>query len=731
MTFNTSIFSCLIIAGLLVACSSEQQNPAESMTNIEDGQVKPIPLPPNFDPAVNMLGKQVNGETFHGPRASIRFCEKLLANGTPEDIANVEKMIPGVLSGQELDPESPHVGGFRWEIEMEVVEDLNAVQFLLHSMIPILLDHADKLKPGTVTAMKESIYLGLKNIEKIDVNLQYTNIVLKDINNSCLGGELLEDDAIAQRGYEKFRRWVDYTNLSGGLYEFNSTPYTAVAIEVLERLSRYVKHPPTKLAAKMMLWRVGLSAGLHMHANTQRWTGPYGRAYHGSTTGVKASYFLDTLEKQSFDAWTKNGKMPAWMAGLTSKEMLFDQVDETVGRAEGIMTSVYKGKSYDFGIASRNLSNQANRYIAWQTNPYMIHYERPGKPLPGSIYTKFLLNDHWLGYFSAGIGRAKTGLVPDEGLFQGVLDQNRAIALYVPQNMGALDHYSSAKTALAVNEWDGTVDEIWVGDQQITQWPHEVAPGDVLVIKTGSILLGVRPFALTKLGKKAPIQIDLYEDGTLVIEMYNYTGPAKTFWELAWPGTFYQGQPHNGFYSEIAEASDYDSPSAFAKEIANGSIIDEGDERSTYTGVEEQKWRVAYSRTGKTLGMEVDMFDWARPPKRWTAAGEIPFPMLSSKYAVQSADGKLTLQDVKVSCAEAPAWLYRSADGQTVVVAVDSAEPADFALTSNAISVTIASISRGYVLIENGQVTIEGMDIIEAPILKGAQLKKLKKVENE
>ena len=32
-------------------------------------------------------------------------------------------------------------------------------------------------------------------------------------------------------------------------------------------------------------------------------------------------------------------------------------------------------------------------------------------------------------------------------------------------------------------------------------------------------------------------------DGDLALELYNYLGPAKTFWELANPGAFYRGMP--------------------------------------------------------------------------------------------------------------------------------------------------------------------------------------------
>ncbi|MFY0654952.1 MAG: hypothetical protein JXQ96_23175 [Cyclobacteriaceae bacterium] len=694
-------------------------------------QKVPLPLPESFDYEMYMVGKQVGGETFHGPRASARLCEKLLVNGTPEDLANVEKIIPGILYGQELDSTSPHYGGFRWEIEMEAVEDLNAVQFLLHSLIPIVIEHADKLKPETVEQLKESIRLGLLNISNVDVGLKYTNIVLKDVNNTCLGGELLGEEEIAQRGYNKFQRWMDFTNQSGGAYEYNSTPYTAVAIDVLHRLHKYVAHPPTKLKAKLMMSRIALGAALHMHEPTGRWAGPHGRAYHGSVVGKGGSYLLKEKEMESFQTWIDDGKVPSWLQGLMTADVTNDQIVETVGKKDGLATSTYKGKTYSFGVASRNLSNQANRYIAWQSNVFAIHYQRPDNPQAGSIYTRYLLNDHWLGYFSAGIGRGTSGLLPDEGNFQGVQDGNRAIGLYVPQSMGALDHYSSAKAIVAVARWDSAKDKVWVMDKEVASFPKIVEPESVVVIESGSILLAIKPFTISRLGKNDQVVLNTMEDGTLVLELYNYKGPAKTFWELAWPGEFYQGQPQNGFYSEVVERGDYESTGAFVKAVARGEVVDLADPRKTYSGEEERKWKVEYSRDGKTLGMEVDLFDWHKPVKRWNQNGEIDWPMLQSKYAIESASGLLNIGSVKLTCGKEPAMLYVSPDEQTIVASYMGKSAAPFKLVYPIGELQIEEIQSGIIIWDKGKVTIESIGLVGNPLISGGDLVGIKSYDRE
>ena len=690
---------------------------------------EPLPIPENFDPKVNMLAKTVEGQKFHAPRASVRFCEELLENGTPKDIELVERMMPGILSGQETDPGSPHYGAFRWEIEMEMVEDLNAVEFLLHSLIPIIIDHQEKLADSTVSNIKESIHMGLQNIKAIDVNVKYTNIVLKDIANTCLGGELLKDTALAQRGYDKLKDWIAFTDRSGGVYEYNSTPYTAVAIEVLYRLQKYVQNPEIKFRARQMLWRVALSAGLHMHLPTGRWAGPHGRAYHGSVIGEGGSYLLQQQEMHSFRGWIEEGKLPDWMRTLLSPEMVPDQLKETVGIDDGLATYTYKADNYSFGVASRNMSNQANRYIAWQSNVFTLHYQRLQDTVPGAIYTRYLLNDHWLGYFSAGIGRGTNGLLPDEGHFQGVQDGNRAIGLYVPQAMGALDHFSSAKSVIAVPRWNET-DKIWQGKQEIKTFPTTIQEGEVLVIESGKIMMAMKPFALTDLGKGSSIVVDMMPDGTLVVECYNYRGPAKTFWELAWPGAFYQGMPQNGFYAEVAEKDAYKSAGHFAETVASGEVVDEADPRSTYSGSETRKWRVSYSREGRTLGMEVDLFDWSKPARRWTRKGNFNWPMLESKFALQNRKGKIDINGNILTCSAQPAWLYASPDGRTVVASYHGPGPSSVQLkTAGGGELNIKSLKGGLIVWQDDKVTIEAIGLQGQPEIKKGKLTKLTSYE--
>ncbi len=680
----------------------------------------PLPIPDNFDFEAYLFGKEIEGKIYHSPRPSARFCEDLLANGTAEDIALVEKIIPAVLTAQIADPDSPYYGAFKWELEMEAVEDLNAVEFLLFSLIPIILQHEDKLSDSLVADIRESIRMGLFNIASVDVNFEYTNIVSKDITNTILGGELLNDPEMAQRGYDKLERWMEFTDRSGGAYEFNSLPYTAVTLDVLHVLQTHTRNESARVNAKILLARFALSAGLHIHTPTGRWAGPHSRAYHGSVTGNSGGYRIDRQELESYNRWLATSALPNWLGALVEDETLPDWILETTDIDRGIGQSTYKTDQYALGVATRDASNQAIRYIAWQSNVFTLHYTRPQERLPGSLYTRYILDDHWLGDFSPGEGRGAYGLIPDDGHFQGVQDRERAIALYCPTGLGGIEYHSSAKAVVALPRWKSGLDEIWIGEKRVEQLPAPVEPGETVAIASGDALIAIKPLKLTQLSEDAPMRIKLMEDNTLVMEMYNYQGPRKIFWELAHPSAFFKGQPQCGFYAEIADRESYENGAAFARKVDQGTLIDIADPRATFNGENSRKWKVEYERDDRKLGIEVDLYDWFHPAKRWTHEGELGWPMLQSSRTLQSRSGRIEIDGVRLTTISGEAaWLYVSPNQEVVAAAYHGPTPSPLNLDLPNGSVRMERLAKGIVVWQKEGVSVDAIDLTGTPEIMG------------
>ena len=77
---------------------------------------------------------------------------------------------------------------------------------------------------------------------------------------------------------------------------------------------------------------------------------------------------------------------------------------------------------------------------------------------------------------------------------------------------------------------------------------------------------------------------------------------------------------------------DFKDGPAFDELVNSGEITDETGQRLTYSGTESRKWKVAYESDRRSLGMEVDLFDWFKAPKRRNQKGALDMPMLESRF---------------------------------------------------------------------------------------------------
>ncbi|HRW07879.1 MAG TPA: hypothetical protein P5121_22410 [Caldilineaceae bacterium] len=577
----------------------------------------PLPLPADFNPATCLLQKSTEFGLFHESRRGARLAADLVANGHLEDLALAEKVLDAVLACQEVDPRDPHCGNFYWMAEDHHVEDLNAVEFNLEALIPMMIRYGDRLATSYQERVRAAIQLGLQEIARLDVLVAYTNITVLDILNSSLGGELLGDSALAQRGYNKLVAWMAYTQQNGHPLEYNSPTYGAVTIRALKRLIDLVRDEATRHRAEAMTARLALSIALHIHTPTGRWAGPHGRAYQPSVVCETPPEIAMVRE------WVANGTVPAWVGVLLEQRPAHFQVTETAERDRQLALTTYHTPTYVLGTATSSFNPQANVCMA--------HFTRPDAERPGVLYTRYITNDKWFGDAYHATDRTKTRNLPDEGDFFSVQQQNRALCIYGSQNFR---HGSSAKAVLI---WTvrAAIDGIWVGGQQVATLPCQVPPGQTIVVASGDAYIAVRPLQITALGKNIPIQL-VERNGDLVLEMYNYQGPEKRFWELNWPGAFYQGKPIISYYLEIAERSDFADGAAFRDVVNGGTFVEHLDAPYTYPAAGERRYVVSYQRDDQEIGIDIDLMQW-QLKRRWTAEGDLGWPTLATDFVAALA----------------------------------------------------------------------------------------------
>ena len=410
--------------------------------------------------------------------------------------------------------------------------------------------------------------------------------------------------------------------------------------------------------------------------------------------------------------------MPEWAAAALEDKSFPLEIKETSDADGQQAMTTYMDEAFSLGVASKDLSSQANRFVEGESSVFIAHFKCGEET--GVLLSKYILDEKWLGDFRTTPSRSNMQLQPDEGRFWGVQDKTRAIGLYAPRVIGARQPCSGLKLALIWMRRD-LVDEIWIGDRKVESLPADVPEGTPVVACSGQMTTAVRPLTRTHLSHNPPLRL-VERKGNLALEVYNYEGPAKTFWELGWPGSFYQGMPQCGFYAEVAERTAYVDGAAFAQAVAAGQLSDEAEAAFTYGGGDEERlWKVEYERDGRSLGLEVDLMQW-QLKRRWTEDGDQGWPMLESPLAKQSRDGQVELGGAALQCGKAAAWILASPQRQCWVAAYHGPEAAPLVFEVPEGKVEIESMSTGMVVWDKGRVCVEANDLRGTPKVEGGQL---------
>lgn len=662
-----------------------------------------LPLPHDFDTDLNMI----DDEGQHAPRDAAAFAEKLLANGAPEDVALAVKVLDATLACQEMREGARHHGNFLWNREDEAIGDLNSVEFVLRYMIPMMIRHGDRLPADSRERVMGGIEAGLEEIRRMDVAVTYTNIAAMDCANSCLGGELTGDAAIAARGYEKLKALTDLTAQYGTVYEFYSPGYTQVTVDALHRLASLTTDEQTRIHARTMIARLALTTALHVHKTTGRLAGPFSRAYHDQVVGASEA------ESDLLRRWAAEGVVPGWTVRILDRAMPVPMtIEESSYPPWDMGMTCYLARGFSLGVASREVSNQ--------TSGVIVRYPALDSGMPGTVFSRYILNGTWFESPGEGETRSARYSLNEDGKLWAVQNGPRALCLYAPRNLVhpdsfapcSQDRWRSAKAALIWSRWD-TVEGIWAGEERIESLPADVEADTPVVVLSGPIYIGILPVSRTDLGYGAPLRLSESE-GYLAFQMYNYLGGEKLHNDLEPMSRFYRGQPQCGFYLEVAEREDYADGAEFAGAIASGTLREQvAPETTAYMTEAFRPWTVEYRRGDRTTGITIDLMNWTLT-RRWTEKGDVGYPSLESPVARQTNTGIVEVGGARVECSSASAWLY--ADPATdLYVAGYHGTPGPFSLITPTGRVDLPHMGTGTVVYDSGKVTVDALDVQRTP----------------
>jgi hypothetical protein len=579
-------------------------------------------------------------------------------------------MTGAALDSQERNPDHPHRGNFRWLADDEEVVDLNAVQFVLRALLPLLIDHGRHLPTELLARCQDVVRLALEEEERMAVAPTYTNIHLMALFSLVVGGEWLMErgdalgDHFVSLGWERWAEWVRFTVGNGAPHEFNSPGYGAIDLAALAALHQYARDPQVKLQANLLYERLWLHIALHLHPPTGQQAGPHCRCYWSMMTGGRpavldvlwretgrtflageddkaAAHIPASLELALTDHWLPD-TVRAWLE--RHEAALPCEVRETANREEGQDLTTYLTPSYALGTAARTYSiGQDDFYIEHQANYLALHYRRPPSAADpkgwGLVYSRYVVNDRHLGTLSAAPDRPKTMNFYDQGNFAGAQRRNKAIALYVLQPQH--EEVFSLKTVVVFPRV-ATLEEVWLGDRRVaeTDLPVPVPDGEWVVVADGEIYVGVRPLAPTCLGRlhvAAPVVLERGPDGELWLTAHNYQGPAKRFWDYAsLRGAFWRGNLRAGYVLEAAERDEYASAAAFLAHLRHAEVSD-----VTAAGDTTPLERTIRITSGEdALALRYDLWH-TRPIARSINGRAYLAPPLDSPIAVQGDSGTL------------------------------------------------------------------------------------------
>ncbi len=659
-----------------------------------------IALPASDDPTIKTYWQA----------GSLPLAHALLNKDDVDAQAEGAAIVAAVLESQETAPHHPHRGNWKWLADDPEVGDLNAIQFVLRWLLPLLVQHNDKLPADLQALCRDRVRLALEEEVRLDVQPTFTNIHIGSLFALLVGGEWLDNDEFLLSGKARWNRWLRFTVVNGAPHEYNSPDYGGWQLSALASIHQYVQDPIIQLQAKLMYERLALHLLLHLHRATGQIAGPHSRSYWQTMTSGRGmtkdvlwlltgwDWLLATgayggdaeapVNFMNLGLALVEQTLPTYLTEWLDNQQgaLPYEVCETANLDEGFDLTTYFTRSYALGTASKTYTIGTDCfYIEHEANYLMLHYTcPPEKGGWGLMYSRYVVNDRHWGTMGPAPDRPKTGNFYDHGHFAGVQQRNKAIGVYAL--MPEQEEVFSLKTIVAFQS--GTaLEEVWINDSvvDLSEVQHTLQASDWLIVADGDVYVGVRALEPSVLSQSAPIQLEKGPQGELWLAIYNYQGAAIRFWDYAsLKGAFWRGNLRAGFVVEVAERSEYDSAAAFLAYLQMAQIADGVDDNYVRT--------VTYTNGGDSLSLRYDL--WHTCPAGRLLAGKVYVPpQLTSPLAVQGQSGYLQVGQAHLYTQPQPMWLAAQAldESDQTYVAVNPVEQ----VTSLKLETPAGTVSAG------------------------------------
>ncbi|MFD0714359.1 hypothetical protein [Paenibacillus sp. GCM10027626] len=330
-------------------------------------------------------------ETIHSTLNSLIYALGLLDTGEERYRERACEIILQVVSLQDTDRSRDTFGIWSWFYEEPLDQmsppDWNWADFCGKLLVLALSRHGNKFSGEQYEAVKQAIYNACDAIIKRNVGPGYTNIAIMGAFVTLIAGELFGEKKYEMYGLNRLEKLHQFTQVRQAFQEYNSPPYTTVAILELSKLHTETKLERAKQLSGELLDMTWNSVADYYHTATGQWSGPHSRCYSTLLSeNHKAFLQYATRGKLKFYEWSEFPYEEEWYkSGLHCPEDIAERMliseerelrkcfavnehDQSEKWATTFMTPAYTLGSF-------------NKEIMWnQTRTVLAYLDNGGQP---------------------------------------------------------------------------------------------------------------------------------------------------------------------------------------------------------------------------------------------------------------------------------------------------------------------------------------------------------------
>ncbi|WP_171683475.1 hypothetical protein [Paenibacillus planticolens] len=375
-----------------------------------------------YDPEFAALRQPLNSNTYHttlrpsttptahGTYNAAVYATALLDSELPEYEERAFHVIRGLLPHQDQDTQSDTYGIWPWFYEEPLSQmsppDWNWADFIGKQLVLIALRHGKRIPDDLNEQIRHAVWCACESIVRRNMGAHYTNIAIMGSLVTLIAGEHYGWNVFVDYALDRLKKIQAHVEQLGNFQEYNSPPYTKVAIIELSHIRQATRIPLAKELANSLLDRAWFTVAEHIHPQTMEWAGPHCRSY-GALLREDEKGFLQ-LATQGKLRYYPDDEVP-YDTGCYGNDIRCpeDYIPFLIGMEKRVIRQRYY-LNYESGLekwASTYITpaysiGSFSEEIMWnQTRPVIGYVNHEGKP----VYFRFRFLHDGYDYCSAVI----------------------------------------------------------------------------------------------------------------------------------------------------------------------------------------------------------------------------------------------------------------------------------------------------------------------------------------